>query len=152
MAKLKKSTELKKDTIKPEVRIAGLECNRSLPEGISLVNNKVIKTPKHGIFFTDAFEEQVFQRVSHIHKVEVETLLGYLVMVGNINAPENQRSLNEQSFNELPSRAQPESMRNTQPFSEAALIEDPDDKSLKNRWDKFEWIRSSTYPPEVKLS
>ncbi|GKE68401.1 hypothetical protein Tco_1526473 [Tanacetum coccineum] len=75
--------------LEPEVRIAGLECNRSLHEGISLVNNKVIKTPEHGIFFTDAFEEQAFQRVSDIHKVEVETLLGYLVMAGNINAPEN---------------------------------------------------------------
>ncbi|GKC66321.1 hypothetical protein Tco_1098919 [Tanacetum coccineum] len=32
------------------------------------------------------------------------------------------------------------------------LLEDPEDKSLKDRRDKFEWIRSSTYPPEVKLS
>ncbi|GJT65169.1 ankyrin repeat-containing protein [Tanacetum coccineum] len=61
-------------------------------------------------------------------------------------------SLNEQSFVELPSSAQPESMRKTQPFSEAALIEDPEDKNLKKRRDKFEWIRSSTYLPEVKLS
>ncbi|GKC58583.1 hypothetical protein Tco_1086181 [Tanacetum coccineum] len=32
-------------------------------------------------------------------------------------------SLNEQSFSELPSSAQPDSMRKTQPFSEAALSE-----------------------------
>ncbi|GJR48876.1 hypothetical protein Tco_1316979 [Tanacetum coccineum] len=32
-------------------------------------------------------------------------------------------SLNEQSFSELPSSAQLESMRETQPFSEAALSE-----------------------------
>ncbi|GJY49796.1 hypothetical protein Tco_0439752 [Tanacetum coccineum] len=43
-----------------EVRIASLECNRSLPEGIPLVNNKVIETPEHVIFFTDAFKEQAF--------------------------------------------------------------------------------------------
>ncbi|GJS29606.1 hypothetical protein Tco_0490226 [Tanacetum coccineum] len=77
--------------LEPKVRIAGLEWNRSLPEGIPFVNNKVIGEPEHGIFFTDAFEEQAFQRVSDIHKVEVEMLLGYLVMAGNINTPENQR-------------------------------------------------------------
>ncbi|GJV53627.1 hypothetical protein Tco_1449368 [Tanacetum coccineum] len=45
-----------------EVRIASLECNRSLPEGIPLVNKKVIETPEHVIFFIDAFKEQAFQR------------------------------------------------------------------------------------------
>ncbi|GJY94593.1 hypothetical protein Tco_0510954 [Tanacetum coccineum] len=64
---------------------------KSLPKGIPFVNNKVIETPEHRIFFTDALDEQAFQRVSDIHKVEVETLLGYLVMAGNVNTPENQR-------------------------------------------------------------
>ncbi|GJV90862.1 hypothetical protein Tco_1538675 [Tanacetum coccineum] len=31
-------------------------------------------------------------------------------------------------------------------------LKDLEDKSLKNRRDKFEWTSSSTYPPEVKLS
>ncbi|GJT82034.1 hypothetical protein Tco_1056376 [Tanacetum coccineum] len=77
--------------LEPKGRIAGLECNRSLLEGIPFVNNKVIETPKYRIFFTDALDEQAFQRVSDIHKVEVETLLGYLVMAGNVNTLENQR-------------------------------------------------------------
>ncbi|GKA34676.1 hypothetical protein Tco_0721105 [Tanacetum coccineum] len=73
----------------PEIRIAGLECNRSLLEGIQFVNNKVVETPKHGIIFIDVFGDQAFQRVSDIHKVEVESLLGYMVMAGNIRTPEN---------------------------------------------------------------
>ncbi|GJS37705.1 retrovirus-related pol polyprotein from transposon TNT 1-94 [Tanacetum coccineum] len=38
-----------------EVRIAGLECDRSLSEGVKFVNNKVIEIPEHGIFFINAF-------------------------------------------------------------------------------------------------
>nr|GEY97263.1 protein kinase superfamily protein [Tanacetum cinerariifolium] len=70
--------------LEPEVRIDGLECNRSHPKGIQFVNSKVIETLKHGIFFIDAFGNQAFQRVSDIHKVEVESLLWYMVMDGNI--------------------------------------------------------------------
>nr|GEV49962.1 protein kinase superfamily protein [Tanacetum cinerariifolium] len=77
--------------MEPEVHITGLECNKSLCEGIPYVKNRVIKTPKHRIFFIDAFEKHAFQRVSDIYKVEVKTLMGYLVMAININTPENQR-------------------------------------------------------------
>ncbi|GKC81540.1 hypothetical protein Tco_1137257, partial [Tanacetum coccineum] len=84
------SRKRKAFNLEPEVHITGLECNRNLPEWIPFVNNKVIETHEHEIFFIDAFEEQYFQRVSGIHKVEVETLLGYLMMAGNINTPENQ--------------------------------------------------------------
>nr|GEW52432.1 hypothetical protein [Tanacetum cinerariifolium] len=63
--------------LEPEVRIDGLECNRSLPEGIIFLNNKKIETLEHGIFFTNALDEQVFEMASDIHMVEVETVLGY---------------------------------------------------------------------------
>ncbi|GKD64376.1 hypothetical protein Tco_1306484, partial [Tanacetum coccineum] len=33
---------------------------------------------------------EAFQRISDIHKVEVESLLGYMVMVGNVNTLKNQ--------------------------------------------------------------
>ncbi|GKB46151.1 hypothetical protein Tco_0896904 [Tanacetum coccineum] len=93
--------------LEPEVRIVGLECNRSLPERILFLNNKVIKTPKHEIFFTDAFEEHAFRGTLH-----------------------------EQSFSESPSSAQPESMRKTQPFSkeldELLEISDMIDSRLEN--------------------
>nr|GEU43363.1 reverse transcriptase domain-containing protein [Tanacetum cinerariifolium] len=59
LSKKRKALELEH-----EVSIAGLECNRSLPEGIPFVNNKIIKTPKHGIFFIDALDEQAFQRAT----------------------------------------------------------------------------------------
>ncbi|GKC20215.1 hypothetical protein Tco_1022365 [Tanacetum coccineum] len=41
--------------LEPEVKVPGLECNRSLPEGVPFVNNMVIKEPEYGIFFTDVF-------------------------------------------------------------------------------------------------
>ncbi|GJT42211.1 hypothetical protein Tco_0950926 [Tanacetum coccineum] len=62
--------------LEPEVRIADLECNKILPKGIPFVNNKVVETPEHVIFFTDALDEHAFQRVSAIHKVEVENSVG----------------------------------------------------------------------------
>ncbi|GJV26208.1 retrovirus-related pol polyprotein from transposon TNT 1-94 [Tanacetum coccineum] len=40
----------------------------------------------------------------------------------------------------------------TEPHMISSTLEEADDKSLKNRRDMFEWIRSSTYPPKVKLS
>ncbi|GJS16167.1 hypothetical protein Tco_0410639 [Tanacetum coccineum] len=33
-----------------EVKVPGLECNRSLPEGVPFVNNMVIEEPEYGIF------------------------------------------------------------------------------------------------------
>nr|GEU55971.1 copia protein [Tanacetum cinerariifolium] len=46
--------------LETKVCIAGLECNRSLPEGIQFVNNMVIETLEHGIFFIDVFGNQAF--------------------------------------------------------------------------------------------
>ncbi|GJR81408.1 retrovirus-related pol polyprotein from transposon TNT 1-94 [Tanacetum coccineum] len=45
----------KEQELEHEVRILGLECNRSHPEGIPFVNNQVIEHPENGIFFIDAF-------------------------------------------------------------------------------------------------
>nr|GEX22218.1 hypothetical protein [Tanacetum cinerariifolium] len=44
------------------VKVPGLECNMSLLEGIPFVNNMVIEKPEYGIFFTDVFGDQAFQR------------------------------------------------------------------------------------------
>nr|GEV07483.1 copia protein [Tanacetum cinerariifolium] len=77
--------------LEPKVRIAGLECNRSVPEGIQFINNKVIETPDYEIFFINAFGNEDFQRIIDIHKAEVKSLLGYMVMAGNVSTQENQR-------------------------------------------------------------
>ncbi|GKE15515.1 hypothetical protein Tco_1423092 [Tanacetum coccineum] len=77
--------------LEPEARILGLECNRSLSEGIPFVNNLVIEQPENEIFFITVFGNEAFQRISDIHKVDVETLLTYLVMASNIRTPKNQR-------------------------------------------------------------
>ncbi|GJT70768.1 hypothetical protein Tco_1030054 [Tanacetum coccineum] len=87
----KKYKRLKARELEPEVHIPGLEYKRSLPRGVQFVNNKVIEYPKHGIFFIDVFGDHAFQRISNIHKVDVDTLLSYLVMATNINTLDNQR-------------------------------------------------------------
>nr|GEZ03910.1 hypothetical protein [Tanacetum cinerariifolium] len=38
-----------------EIKVPGMECNRSLPEGVPFVNNMVIEELEYGIFFTDMF-------------------------------------------------------------------------------------------------
>ncbi|GKB71269.1 hypothetical protein Tco_0932681 [Tanacetum coccineum] len=68
-----------------------LECNRSLPKGISFVNNLMIKQSEYEIFFIDVFGDKAFQRMSDIHKVDIETLLTYLVMASNISTLSNQK-------------------------------------------------------------
>ncbi|GKF59729.1 hypothetical protein Tco_0176515, partial [Tanacetum coccineum] len=77
--------------MEPEVRIPGLECNKSLPGGVAFVNNLVIEQPKNGLFFIDVFGDEAFQRMSDIHKVDVDTLLTYLVIASHVNTPANQR-------------------------------------------------------------
>nr|GEY43051.1 copia protein [Tanacetum cinerariifolium] len=48
--------------LEPKIKVPGLECNRSLPKGVSFVNNMVIEEPEYGIFFTDVFGDQAFQK------------------------------------------------------------------------------------------
>ncbi|GJS06208.1 DNA-directed DNA polymerase [Tanacetum coccineum] len=55
--------------LEPEIKVPGLECNRSLPEGFPFVNNMVIEEHEYGIFFTDIFGDQAFQRWDNIHKL-----------------------------------------------------------------------------------
>ncbi|GJU43743.1 hypothetical protein Tco_1201009 [Tanacetum coccineum] len=52
---LSPSRKRKPQELEPKVRIPGLECNRSLPEGVQFFTNKVIEYPKQGIFFIDVF-------------------------------------------------------------------------------------------------
>ncbi|GKA98865.1 hypothetical protein Tco_0826802 [Tanacetum coccineum] len=77
--------------LEPEIRIPRLECNRSLPEGVPFVNIMVIEEPEYGMFFIDVFGDEAFQRMEDIHKLDIETLLTYLVMASNITTSENQR-------------------------------------------------------------
>ncbi|GJY14632.1 hypothetical protein Tco_0385054 [Tanacetum coccineum] len=72
-------------------RIPGLECNRALPENVPFVNNMVIEEPEYGIFFTDEFGDQAFQRWSDIDKVGMEALVSYLVAASMVKSTENAR-------------------------------------------------------------
>nr|GEX84904.1 copia protein [Tanacetum cinerariifolium] len=75
--------------LEPEIRITGLECNRTLPENVPFVNNMVIEEPEYGFFFTDEFGDQVFQRWIDIDKVRMETLVSYLVDASMVKSLEN---------------------------------------------------------------
>ncbi|GJU69656.1 hypothetical protein Tco_1255915 [Tanacetum coccineum] len=77
--------------LEPEIKVPGLECNRSLPEGVPFVNNMVIEEPEYGIFFTDMFGDQAFQRWNDIHKVGVDSLVSYSVIASIIKTLENAR-------------------------------------------------------------
>ncbi|GKC49879.1 hypothetical protein Tco_1072624 [Tanacetum coccineum] len=59
--------------LEPKVHIPGLECNRSLLEGVQFVNNQVIEHPENGIFFIDVFGDEAFQRMSDIHKSLIDS-------------------------------------------------------------------------------
>nr|GEV95790.1 copia protein [Tanacetum cinerariifolium] len=48
--------------LEPEIKVPGLECSRSLPEGVPFIKNMVIEELEYGIFFTDVFGDQAFQR------------------------------------------------------------------------------------------
>nr|GEV41700.1 hypothetical protein [Tanacetum cinerariifolium] len=74
-----------------KIKVPRLECNRSLPDGISIVNNMVIEEPEYGIFFTDVFGDQAFKRWNDIHKVRVDSLVSYLVMALLVKTQENAR-------------------------------------------------------------
>ncbi|GJR75199.1 hypothetical protein Tco_0087564 [Tanacetum coccineum] len=75
--------------LEPKIKVPGLECNRSLPEGVPFVNNIFIEEPEYGIFFTDVFGDQAFQRWNDIHQVGIETLVSYLVMDSMIKTLKN---------------------------------------------------------------
>ncbi|GJU29756.1 hypothetical protein Tco_1173345 [Tanacetum coccineum] len=77
--------------LEPEIRIPGLECNRALPKNVPFVNNMVIEEPEYGIFFTDEFSDQAFQRWSDIDKVGMKALVSYLVAASMGQSPENAR-------------------------------------------------------------
>ncbi|GJZ27002.1 transposase, MuDR, MULE transposase domain protein [Tanacetum coccineum] len=48
--------------LEPETYIVGLQCNRTLSEGVKFMNNGVIEKHEHGLFFTDVFGDLSFQR------------------------------------------------------------------------------------------
>ncbi|GJV92643.1 hypothetical protein Tco_1540456, partial [Tanacetum coccineum] len=75
--------------LEPEIKVPWLECNISVPDGVPFVKNMVIEEPEYGIFFTDVFGDQAFQRWNYIHKVGVDSLVSYLVMASMVKTQEN---------------------------------------------------------------
>nr|GEV69177.1 hypothetical protein [Tanacetum cinerariifolium] len=63
----------------------------ALPKNVLFVNNMVIEEPEHGIFFTDKFDDQEFQRWSDIDKVRMESFVSYLVAAYMVQTPKNAR-------------------------------------------------------------
>ncbi|GJZ40225.1 hypothetical protein Tco_0586788 [Tanacetum coccineum] len=87
---LNKEEEIKKKAKEAKLlAMTKLECNRSLPENVPFVNNMVIEEPEYRMFFINVFDVEAFQRMNDMHKVDIETLLSYLVIASNITTPEN---------------------------------------------------------------
>nr|GFB81905.1 copia protein [Tanacetum cinerariifolium] len=51
----------------------------------------VIEEPEYGVFFTDEFGDQAFQRWNDIQKVGIDALISYLVSASMVQSPENAR-------------------------------------------------------------
>ncbi|GKB41375.1 hypothetical protein Tco_0886317 [Tanacetum coccineum] len=77
--------------LEPEIKVPGLECNRSLPKGVPFVNNMLIEEPEYGIFFADIFGDQAFQRWDDIQKVGMDSLVSYMVIASMVKTEENAR-------------------------------------------------------------
>ncbi|GKB01251.1 hypothetical protein Tco_0829295, partial [Tanacetum coccineum] len=77
--------------LEPEVKLPGLECNRTLPKNVLFVNNMVIEEPEYEILFADEFGDQAFQRWSDIDKVGMEALVSYLAAASLVNSRKNAR-------------------------------------------------------------
>lgn len=73
----RKSKQIELET---QIKVPGLECIRSLPENVPFVNNMVIEDPELSLFFIDAFGDQAFQRWGDKDRVELGTIVGYMVM------------------------------------------------------------------------
>nr|GEX90440.1 hypothetical protein [Tanacetum cinerariifolium] len=61
---LSKSSRKKRKHMKlePKIKFSRLERNQAFPKNVLFVNNMVIEGPEYGIFFTDEFGDQAFQR------------------------------------------------------------------------------------------
>nr|GEV31974.1 hypothetical protein [Tanacetum cinerariifolium] len=65
---------------------------RTIPEELGIKSNlPALEEPEYGMFFIDVFGDEAFSRMNGIHKVNIETLLTYLVMASNITTPKNVR-------------------------------------------------------------
>nr|GEW72494.1 hypothetical protein [Tanacetum cinerariifolium] len=87
---LTSSQKRKHQELELEVRIIRHEYNISLPKGVTFVNYLVIEHLENELFFIDVFGDEAFQRMNDIHKVDVDTVLTYLVMASNESTPVNQ--------------------------------------------------------------
>ncbi|GJS74064.1 copia protein, partial [Tanacetum coccineum] len=84
-------TSLSKKYNKLKVIPGELGINLTFLAPKQFVNNQVIEHLENGILFIDVFGDESFQRMSDIHKVDIDTLLSYSVMASNINTPANKR-------------------------------------------------------------
>ena len=75
----------------PEIKVPGLDCDRSVPEGITFVNNTVLEHPERGLCFTDEYGDLAFQRWSDIDKAGVTAMVTYLMLASPIPSGANQR-------------------------------------------------------------
>ncbi|GKB37943.1 hypothetical protein Tco_0882885 [Tanacetum coccineum] len=87
-----------------KIKVPRLECNKSLLEGVQLVNNMVIEEPEYGIFFTNVFSDQAFYDVNAMFSHEARMWICETPDQEIVKIKERYGgSLSEQSLSELPS-------------------------------------------------
>ena len=88
-----KATKRKRKHIdsEPETKVPGLDCDRSIPEGITFMNNVVFEHPERGLCFMDEYGNPGFQRWSDMDRAGVKAMLVYLMLASHVRCVENQR-------------------------------------------------------------
>jgi hypothetical protein len=77
--------------MEPKIKVPGLDCDSSLPEGITFMNNVVFEVLERGLCFTDEYGNPAFQRWSDIDKARIKAMLVYLMLASPVNCAENMR-------------------------------------------------------------
>lgn len=92
--------------MEPEIKVPGLDCDRSLPEGITFMNNMVLEAPERGLCFTDEYGNLAFQRWFDMEKAGIKAMLMYLILASPIKRAENKICSQdlERMINEHPER------------------------------------------------
>jgi hypothetical protein len=88
-----KATRRKRKHIEsePEIKVPGLDCDRSVPEGITFVRNIMLEHPERGLCFMDEYGNPAFQRWSDMDRAGVKAMLMYLLLASPVKSAENQR-------------------------------------------------------------
>ena len=77
--------------LEPEIKVPGLDCDMSIPEGITFMDNVVFEVAERGLCFTDEYGNPAFQRWSDIDRAGIKAMLMYLMLASPVRCAKNVR-------------------------------------------------------------